>query len=241
MDKVLLVLGASSDMGAATIRELHEDYTYIIAHYRTMNMTLELLKEKLGSKMICIQADLALEEDVLNLIATINSTKKIPTHIIHFPAPQCNNSKFNRIKWSVFQSEIDISLKSIVLILKEFLPKMAKQKYGRIILMLSFVVEGSAPAYCCNYVVTKYAMLGLVKSLATEYASKGITVNGISPAWVQTKYISNQPDMLVQKNVELSPLGRILEVKDIVPSIRYLLSDDAECINGQNIAITCGR
>ena len=241
MDKVLLVIGASSDMGIATIKELGADYTYIIAHYRTMNPDLELLCGELGNKMICLQADLALEGDVLKLITEIKSTNRIPTHIIHFPAPQCKNSKFHKIEWNVFQDEINISIRSVILILKTFLPQMAKQKYGRIILMLSFVVEGSAPAYCCNYVVTKYAMLGLVKALATEYASKGITVNGISPAWVQTKYISNQPDLLVQQNAQLSPLGRILEVQDIVPSIRYLFSDDAKCINGQNIAITCGR
>ena len=241
MDKVLLVLGASSDMGIATIRELGADYTYIIAHYRTMNSELELLEKEVGNKMLCMRADLSSEKDVLTLISEIKLTNKIPTHIIHFPAPQCENSKFHKIEWNVFQEEIDISLRSIVLILKTFLPQMAKQRYGRIILMLSFVVEGNAPAYCCNYVVTKYAMFGLVKALATEYASKGITVNGISPAWVQTKYISNQPDMLIQQNAQLSPLGRILEVQDIVPSVKYLFADEAACINGQNIAITCGR
>mgnify|MGYP001651813492 FL=1 len=135
----------------------------------------------------------------------------------------------------------DISLKSFVLIGQALLPQMAKRGSGKVILMLSYVVSHIAPAYCSNYVVTKYAMLGLMRALATEYASKGITVNGISPAWVNTKYIANQPDILIRQNEAASPTGQLLEVMDIVPSIRFLLSDGADCITGQNLTISCGR
>ena len=75
-------------------------------------------------------------------------------------------------------------------------------------------------------------MLGLVKALATEYAPKGITVNGISPAWVNTKYIDNQPDILKEQAAMNSPMGRNLEVAEIIPTIEYLLSEGASCING---------
>ena len=85
MDKVLLVIGASSDMGIATIKELGEDYTYIIAHYRTMNSDLELLGKEMGNKMICLQADLVLQEDVLKLIEEIKLTKlELETAYSHF-------------------------------------------------------------------------------------------------------------------------------------------------------------
>lgn len=241
MEKTLLVLGASSDMGMKTIRELREEYDCIFAHYRSMSTKLQELQDEIGSKLIYLQGDFSLTEDVLRCIDTIRQSGKIPTHIVHFPAPLCDNAKFHKIPWETFQREMDISLRSIILVLQAFLPLMAKQRYGRVVLMLSFVVSGTAPAYCCNYVVTKYALLGLVKSLASEYASKGITVNGISPSWVNTKYISNQPNLLIEKNRELSPLGRMLEPEDIVPSIRFLFSDGASCINGQNISITCGR
>lgn len=241
MEKVLLVIGASSDMGMACIEKMSSNYEYIIAQYFHMNNQLQNLKNLLGEKMICFQADLSDESQVLRFIDDVRNTGLQPVHILHFPAPLCNNQKFHKIKWNVFQNEIDISLKSLVLILQSFLPDMAKKHYGKVVVMLSFVVNNAAPAYCANYVVTKYAMLGLVKALATEYAGKGIAVNGISPAWVQTKYIINQPDMLVEQNAQASPLGRNLTVEEIIPSIEYLLSDGADCINGQNIAVTCGR
>ncbi len=241
MEKVLLVLGASSDMGMETIRELSGDCDCILAHYRSMNPGLEKLQAELGDKLLCLQADFSSEEEVLRCVEEIRQTGKIPTHIVHFPAPLCDNAKFPKIPWDTFQREIDISLRSIVLVLQALLPLMAKQRYGRVVMMISYVVNGAAPAYCCNYVVTKYALLGLVKSLATEYAGKGITVNGISPAWVNTKYIANQPELLVEKNRELSPIGRILEPQDIVSGIRFLLSDGAACVSGQNLSVTCGR
>lgn len=238
----LLILGASSDMGMGFLKSAYKKYDKIIAHYRRMNDELKALGDEIGSDRITfLQADLSVEEEVYSLIEQIKETCDHPNQIVHFPAPPCENAKFHKIAWEVFEKEYDISVKSIVLVLQAFLPKMAKDKYGRVILMLSYVVNNTAPAYCSNYVVTKYAMLGLVKALATEYAPKGITVNGISPAWVNTKYIDNQPDMLKEQVASQSPLGRNLEVEEIVPTIEYLLSDGASCINGENVTISCGK
>lgn len=238
--KILLVTGASSDMGMALIRRNANNYTKIVAHYRTMNDKLAGLMEVLGEKIVPVQADLSDVDEVSSMIEKIMEMNLVPDHIVHFPAPPCDNQKFHKIRWEVFQKEMDISLRSIVMILQAFLPKMAKKKHGRVILMLSYVVNNAAPAYCANYVVTKYAMLGLVKALATEYAPKGITVNGISPAWVKTKYIDNQPEMLVYQNEQNSPLKRNLEIDEVIPSVEFLLSDSACGINGENLSVAWG-
>ena len=239
---VLLVIGASSDMGMALIRGVYKNYDRIIAHYNHMSDNLKKLSEDVGNdKLTLIQADLSKEDELIYLIEKTKGICESPSHIIHFPAPPCNNSKFHKIKWEVFQNEYEISLKSAVLILQAFLPQMAKRNCGRVIIMFSYVVSNIAPAHCCNYVVTKYAMLGLVKSLASEYAPKGITINGVSPAWVNTKYIDNQPDMLKKQYAMSSPMGRNLDVDDIIPTIEYLLSEGAACVNGENITISCGR
>ncbi len=238
---VLLVIGASSDMGMALIRSTHQCYDYIIAHYRHMSDELEKLSQELQDRLVLIQADLSREEEVIHMIGRIRDSQLAPTHIVHFPAPQCNNQRFHKIEWETIQNELDISLRSLVLILKEFLPAMAKKRYGRVVVILSFVINGMPPKYCANYVITKYAMLGLVRALAVEYADKGITVNGISPAWVETKYISNMHSILIEKNAQLSPIGRNLVPDDIIPAIDFLLSEKAGCINGENLSITCGR
>ncbi len=238
---VLLVIGASSDMGMALIKSTHQRYDHIIAHYRRMSGELEELSRELQDRLILIQADLSREEEVTHLIDEIRDKQLFPTHIVHFPAPQCNNQRFHKIEWETIQNELDISLRSLVLILKAFLPAMVRNRAGKIVLMLSFVVNGMPPKYCSNYVVTKYALLGLMRALAVEYADKGITVNGVSPAWVETKYIHNMSSVLVEQNKQLSPIGRNLVPADIVPAIEFLLSGKAGCINGENLSITCGR
>lgn len=241
MEKNLLVIGGSSDMSMETIRAIHGDYGSVIAHYRRMNEKLAALKSDLGDNLTILQADLADEEDVKGLISDIRKLRVVPSHILHFPAPPCTNQRFHKMDFSAFQQEWDVSLRSAVLILQAFLPEMAKRNYGRVVFMLSFVLGGHSVKHCAQYVVGKYALLGLMKALAAEYADKGITINGISPAWVMTKYLDTQPAILIEQNALQSPIGRNLEVGDIVPSIQYLLSDGASCVTGQNIFVTGGR
>jgi 3-oxoacyl-[acyl-carrier protein] reductase len=89
-------------------------------------------------------------------------------------------------------------------------------------------------------VTVKYALLGLMKSLAVEYADKGITVNGVSPDMMETKFLSDIPEMIVEQNRENSPLGRNILVEEVTPLMKHMLSDAGASMTGQNIGITGG-
>ena len=114
MEKALLVVGTASDMGLATIKALENDYDLIIGHYRTMNEHLLAQAKKMGKKILLLQSDLSREDELNGLIEEIRQKDLSPVHIIHFPAPLCENQRFHKIKWEVFQREIDISLKRCV-------------------------------------------------------------------------------------------------------------------------------
>ena len=193
MEKALFVVGASSELGTATIQMLKSDYNVIVAHYRHMNRKLEALKEEMGQQLICVQADLSIEGQIADMLGEIKEAGIKPSHIIHFPAEPVRIRKFQKTGWDIFQKELNISVKSAVMILQALLPDMVRQGNGRVILILSMVVNGMPPKYNSDYVLTKYALLGLVKALAVEYADKGITVNGVSPALIQTKLLENMP------------------------------------------------
>ena len=87
-----------------------------------------------------------------------------------------------------FQNDIDIALRSLVIILNSFISDMTKAKFGKIVVMLTSCTTNIPPKYLASYVTSKYALLGLVKSLANEYADKGIRINGVSPSMIFTKY-----------------------------------------------------
>ena len=117
---------------------------------------------------------------------------------------------------------------------------MAVEKRGRVITILSSVVLGVPPKALTQYTTVKYALLGLMKALANEYATKRITVNCISPSMVETQFLSQINDRFIELTAESHPLKRIATVLDIIPSILMLMADDAAYINGVNIPITGG-
>ena len=238
---VLLVVGASSDLGMATIRTIGKNYDHILAHYRNMNDKLQALKNTEGYRLQLLRADLSSESEVRGLIRGIEASGNLPTHIVHFPAQKIMLRRFQKTPWDVFQQGLDVSLRSLALVCQAFLPRMAKQGKGKIVAILSAAVEGIPPKYSADYVVAKYAMLGLIKALAVEYEDKGITVNGISPEYIETKFVTELPEAIRDNIKASSANGSVLVPDDIVPYIARLLAEDGDPINGQNIIIPCGR
>ncbi len=240
-EKVLLVTGASSDIGVELIKNIHQNYDYIIAHYNNDKGDLVELEDKLNDKLILLSSNFLDEEDTNKFVDTIIEKGIIPNHIVHLPAGNCINKKFHQLNWEKFNKDLNIGLRSITTILMKLIPLMLKEKNGKIIFMLTSYTLNIPPKYLTSYVTSKYALLGLMKSLAQEYASKGITVNGISPSMIETKFLNSIPELIVKQNAENSPTKENLKVNDVVPTIEFLLSDKANCITGENIAITNGN
>lgn len=237
-NKVLLITGASSDIGCAAIDKLVDNYSKIVAHYCHMNDKLEKIKERLGEKIILVQADFSNEGSTNEFINCIKALNLEIDHVLHLPAQKVQNVKFLKCQWESYEREINISCKSIIEILRVCMPAMTKRKYGKVIIMLTSYTVSEPPKYLGSYVPIKYMLLGLLKSLAVEYADKGITINGISPEMMETKFLSEISDLVVEKNALNSPAGRNMVVEEIIPSIEFLFSEGADMITGQNIAIT---
>lgn len=239
-NKVLLVTGASSDIGTAFIQRNVDKYSKIYAHYNSSKDQLEKLRSDYPDRIVLLQADFSDAASVENLIASIKECGQVPDHIVHMSSPKPVNEKFHKFKWEDFERGINTSLRSIVMITKEFMPVMAKNKYGKVVFMITSYVLGLPPKYQAPYVTVKHALLGLMESLAVEYAAKGITVNAVSPDMMETKFLSDLPDLIIEQNAATSPLKRILTVEDVVPSFEYLLSDGADTVNAVNIPVTAG-
>lgn len=241
MSKILLMTGASSQIGINLIKEVEKNYEYILAHHSGDDSELLKLKEELGDKLILIYGDFLSKEGTYKFVEDVKNTGKLPTHIVHLPAGKYENIKFSKITWDKFEQDINIALRSLVILLNSLLPAMAKEKTGKVVVMLSSCTLNIPPKYISSYVTSKYALLGLVKALANEYADKGITVNGVSPTMIETKFLKDIPELIIKQNAMNSPTGENLKVEDVIPTFKFLLSDSANAITGQNIGITNGN
>ncbi|WP_195282624.1 SDR family oxidoreductase [Harryflintia acetispora] len=241
-DKTLLITGASSDVGLSLIRKVAKNYQRIIAHYHHSDQGLLLLKEEVGEKIVSMQADFTDLQSTLQFAEKVIGDGTSPDHFIHLPAPPLNNNKFSKSNWSDFEVELSTSFRSAVILCQKILPLMAKKKLGKVVFMPSYcVVNQPAMKFAVPYTSTKYALLGLMKCLSAEYADKGVTVNGVSPSMINTKFLAGVPELVIQKNALESPLKRNLQVQDILSAFDFFLSDGADCITGQNLAVTGGK
>jgi 3-oxoacyl-[acyl-carrier protein] reductase len=240
-NKTLLILGGSSDIGLEFIKDSYNEYDRIYAQYCGASKNLIELQQKLGNNVIPIQADFLSEPSINSMIKYLINCAEPITHVLHLTAPRISNVRFKSLSWEMYQKDIDIQIKSIFKVLNTFITDMAKNKYGKIVFMLSSYVVNEPPKYLNSYVAVKYALLGFMKALASEYAEKKININAVSPSMIETKFLTNIPDIVVQSNAENNPMKRNATVDDIIPAIRFLLSDETSYITGQNIIISGGN
>ena len=239
MSKIIFITGASSDIGIHLIKSIDEQ-CLIIAHYNSSKELLVTVSKEITNELVTVQADLSKENDIVLMLDFIEQNYGIPDKIVHLAASKFENIRFKSIERAKFQAEIEVSLMSIVIILNRFLPKLAIKKSGKVVMMLSSVTLNVPPKALVQYTTVKYALLGLTKSLASEYADKGITINAVSPSMIETKFLSNINEKFVEIAAGIHPLKRNAKVVDVIPTIKLLLSEQSDYINGINIPITGG-
>ncbi len=116
---------------------------------------------------------------------------------------------------------------------------MMKKRWGRII-NLSSVVAESGNAGQAVYASSKAALLGLTRSLAREYATRGITVNAVAPGFIETEMTANLPEAARQGIIDQTPLGRIGRPEEVAAAVLFLASEEASYITGQVLRVNGG-
>lgn len=242
MERILLLTGASSEVGQHLLRNIYTEYSHIYLQYRHMNDELKALVAEISREISVTEyvCDFENINDLQKMVEEMKSLKICPNNIVHIPAPKVYNSFFHKDTWENYEKGWEISVRSIVEILRALLPNMAKDGYGRVVFLLTSYTVNLPAKYLASYVTVKYALLGLMKALSVEYISKGITVNGVSPDMMETKFLSELPRIMVATYAEKSPIGRNVYVDEVIPIIKYMLSDLGAAMTGQNVAVTGG-
>jgi 3-oxoacyl-[acyl-carrier protein] reductase len=144
-----------------------------------------------------------------------------------------------RMKEEDWDAVIGINLKGVFLCSKEAVRVMVKQKYGRIVNIASVVAFMGNPGQA-NYSASKAGIIGLTKTTAKEYASRGITVNAVAPGFIATAMTDALAENVRQEMLKSIPVGKFGSVGDVASAVAFLSSPESGYITGQVIHVNGG-
>jgi 3-oxoacyl-[acyl-carrier protein] reductase len=239
-DKVALVTGASRGLGKAIALALAQEGASIAAVARSedaLKETLEALRA-LGVAVEPYALDVSKEAEV---DATI---EKIAARFGHIDvlvnnAGVTRDGLLMRMKAEDWDVVLDTNLKGAFNLTKPVGRLMVKQRAGRII-NISSVIGLMGNAGQANYAASKAGLIGFSKSVAREFASRGITCNVVCPGFIETDMTRDLGEDLRKKLLERIPLQRLGQPEDVAGVVSFLCSPAANYITGQILTVDGG-
>lgn len=239
MKEAILITGATSDLAIEYLNSIKNEEKTIIAFYYDYKERFEELKNNL-LEIIPIFCNFLDTNDISDKVSEISKKYNIST-ILHFAAPEIKMERFHKKEIKNYEVHFKVQFLSIIEILKYILPKMKKQKKGKIIFILSSVTISTPPKFWTEYVSMKYALLGLLKSLVAEYGEYGIQFNGVSPSMIDSKLLDSLDPLVKEMSKESHPLKELITKKEIVEFIDFLVKNDSKFLTGNNFNLSGGE
>ena len=235
-NKKILITGATGGIGKALVKKFTSLEGNVLAT-GTKSEKLDLLKKEFPEINI-LKFDISEHSKIEEFIENVNSQLTSLDVVVNNAGITLDNLSL-RMKNEEWQKVIDINLTSTFLLCKYAIKKMLKNKYGRIVNITS-IVGHTGNIGQANYAASKSGMIGMTKSLAIEYAKKNITLNCVSPGFIQ----SNMTDKILEsiKAVLTSkiPMSKLGSGEDVANTVAFLSSDAASYITGETIHVNGG-
>ena len=146
---------------------------------------------------------------------------------------------FLRMSSDDWNNVINVNLNSSFHLLKHFIKKMVKKRFGRIVFISSVVAHTGNPGQV-NYTASKAAISGMVKSLALELSTRNITVNSVAPGFIQSNMTDKLDDGQKKAILERIPMKKLGNANDIAKAVGFLCSQNADYITGQTLHVNGG-
>jgi 3-oxoacyl-[acyl-carrier protein] reductase len=239
-DKNALITGAGQGIGKEiAIRMAEEGANIIIAdiNLETAEATAEEIKP-LGTKCIAFRLDVSKEDEVVSLFETIKKEFGRLDILVN-NAGITRDSLIMRMKDEDWEAVINVNLKGTFLCSKEAVKLMVKQQYGKIINISSVVAFMGNPGQV-NYSASKAGIIGLTKTIAKEYATRGIRVNAVAPGFIHTSMTDAIPEKIKEEMKRSIPLGYFGTPSDVASAVIFLASEESDYITGQVLHINGG-
>jgi 3-oxoacyl-[acyl-carrier protein] reductase len=235
-NKKILITGATGGIGKALVKKFVSLEGNVLAT-GTNSQKLDTLKKEFPNISV-LKFDISNHKKIEEFIENVTSQLVGLDVVINNAGITMDNLSL-RMKEEEWQKVIDINLSSTFYLCKYAIKKMLKNKYGRIVNITS-IVGHSGNVGQSNYAASKAGIVAMSKSLAIEYAKKNITINCVSPGFIQ----SNMTDKIIEsiKAVLTSriPMSRLGTGEDVSNTVAFLSSDSASYITGETIHVNGG-
>jgi 3-oxoacyl-[acyl-carrier protein] reductase len=239
--KIAIVTGGSRGIGRAASIALAEAGARVLVNYRSneeaASETLRLLEEA-GGQGELLGFDVS-DPDSVEAAIKGAVTRHGRIDILVNNAGISIDQLLLRVSVKDLETTWATNVNGAVFCAKACIRPMMKNRWGRIINVSSVVAE-SGNAGQVVYSASKAALLGVTRTLAREYASRGITVNAVSPGFIETDMTADLPDAARQAIVDQTPLGRIGSPEEVAAAVVFLASDEASYITGQVVRVNGG-
>jgi len=241
--RIALVTGGVGGIGTAICKRLAQDGNFVVANYAIPGTEDRWNKAMAAAGLNGTSSALAFG-DVTDFDAMGEMVAKIesehgPIDVLVNCAGITRDSTFRKMTPEQWRAVLSTNLDSVFNVTRHVIEGMVERGWGRVINISSVnAVRGQFGQ--TNYAAAKAGILGFTKSLAQEVVKKGVTVNAISPGYVQTDMVMAIREDVRQKIVAEIPAGRLAMPAEIADAVGFLASERAAYITGTNLSVNGG-
>jgi 3-oxoacyl-(acyl-carrier-protein) reductase len=239
--KTSLVTGGSRGIGRAIALALAESGSDVALTYNANRKPAEEVAaqiHKMGRKAIVYKTDVSVPEEDDALVAQL--TKDFPKiQIVVNNAGITRDKSFVKMDRPMWHEVLNVNLTGPAMIIHRLIKPMIDAGWGRIINITSIVGQmgnfGQA-----NYAAAKGGLIALTKTLAREFAKKGVTVNAVAPGFIETDMTADVPTASLDIVRQMTPMGRLGKPEEVAAAVVFLASPEASFITGEIVGVNGG-
>jgi 3-oxoacyl-[acyl-carrier protein] reductase len=235
--KTALVTGATGGLGAGIARALHGQGA-TVAISGTRREVLDMLAAELKDRVHVLPCNLA-DKDAVEALVPSAEEKMQKLDILVANAGVTKDNLFVQLKDEDWDQILAINLTATFRLTRAAVSRMMRRRFGRVIGITSVVGVTGNPGQG-NYTASKAGMIGMMKSVAAEYAKRNVTANCIAPGFITSPMTDKLNDKQKEAILSRVPAGKMGTAADIGAAAVYLASDEAAYVTGQTLHINGG-
>lgn len=246
-DKVIIVTGASSGLGAATAERLAADGAKVVLAARRRDRGEDVLRriQGAGGDGLFVQTDVTRTEDVQAMVAAaLDHFGGLDGAFNNAGIVGPSMTSIADIPEDGWDETINTNLRAVFVCMKHQIPALLARGGGAIVNMSSMYGLKPSDLGHAAYSASKYGVVGLTKSAAIDYGDRGIRINAVCPGHVHSEiidpYIDSAPELVARVVGRHSAMNRIGEASEVAHAVAWLLSGEASFVNGEAMMIGGG-